>query len=79
MIWKFWISVKKNQEQNVKLNETRILFDNLMVKNPHLDYYWSSGSNGEPVLNKASAFELAVCKSQEGTVLKNSEKNIQEF
>ena len=40
----------------------------------HLDNYLSSGSNGEPVSNKASDFELAVCKSQEGTVLKKMEK-----
>ena len=47
-----------------------------MEKFPHLDFYLSSGSNGEPVLNKASDLELAVCKNQEGTVSKNSEKNI---
>ena len=53
------------------------MFDNLKEKFALLDYYLSSGSNGEPVLNKSSDFELAaVCKSQEGTVLKISEKNI---
>ena len=45
-----------------------------MGKFLHHDYFLSSGSNGEPVLNKVSDFELAVCKSQEGTVLKYLEK-----
>ena len=67
---------RKKFKKKCQTNRARILFDNLMEQFAHLDYYLSSGSNGEPVLNKASDFELAVCKSQEGTVLKHSEKNL---
>ena len=61
------------QEASVTMLEARILFDSRLERFPGLDYI-SSGINGEPVRNRASEFELAVCKALEGNMLKSNEK-----
>ena len=54
--------------------EARILFDSILERFPCLEYYISSGINGEPVMNRASEFELAVCKALEANMPKSDEK-----
>ena len=57
--------------------EARILFNSLLERLSGLDYYISSGFNVEPVMNRASEFELAVCKALERNMLTSKEKAIQ--
>ena len=54
--------------------EARISFDSLLERFPV--GYISSAINGEPVMNRASEFELAVFKVPEGNMLKLNEKAV---
>ena len=53
--------------------EARISFDSLLER---LDYSIWSGINGEPVMKRASEYELAVCKALEGNMLKSNKEAI---